>query len=442
MRLKYVGAAALVAALGVVLVPGSALPVAEIHEHEGLADYDSRSGKIAPTSAQQALAKRLAGPTRVRWNRFGTPSSIVRHGKFLARGIRGKNAPVAARWYLNRHKALLGLRSLDSLVLDSATRLTGSNGYAVNFRQVFKGVPTSESGLVTVGVVGSRARGWRVASVTSSLTRATSLASTVKLSAADGWARAARASRLNRSVLNILSRKRVGGWTRLGVAGLDSPQTVRLVAFPTVREGLLACVRSAGRRRQGRQGLSVIRRCAKRSTARTAEPGAPRRVGPSAHGCDRDAVQRDAACGRRGLRDAPAVHGRGRSPRGQRLRHLDQSGYRPRLRALSGRPAGRPADPCRRRLPAGGLSVRPGRRRSYRRLLREGLRVSGRRRRAGAEDLQRDDHDRRHTRPAGLLGEVGDLPGPPEPGHARCGSVEPAANGHSRNVVLARRARL
>jgi extracellular elastinolytic metalloproteinase len=239
MRVKMLGAAALTAALGVILLPASALPVAEIHDHEGLADYDSRSGKIAPTSAQRAHAKRLAGTTRVRWNRFGAPSSIVRHGKFLARGITGKNAPAAARWYLNRHKSLFGLRSLDGLVLESSNRLVGSNGYAVSFRQVFKGVPTSESGLVTVGVVGSKARGWRVAHVSSSLTRATELAGIVKLSATDGWARAARASRVTRSVVNVLTRKRVGGWTRLRVAGLDSPQTVRLVAFPTVREGLL-----------------------------------------------------------------------------------------------------------------------------------------------------------------------------------------------------------
>jgi extracellular elastinolytic metalloproteinase len=239
MRIKFLGAAALVAALGVILLPGAALPVAEIHEHEGLADYDSRTGKVAPTSAQRAHARRLVGNARVRWNRFGTPSSIVRHGKFLARGIRGKNAAVAARWYLNRHRALFGLQSLDGLVLESSNRLVGSNGYAVNFRQVFKGTPTSESGLVTVGVVGSKARGWRVAQVSSSLTRATTLAGVVKLSATDGWARAARASRMTRSVVNILTRKRMGGVTRLRVAGLDSPQTVRLVAFPTVREGLL-----------------------------------------------------------------------------------------------------------------------------------------------------------------------------------------------------------
>jgi extracellular elastinolytic metalloproteinase len=210
MQFKFLGAAALVAALGVITLPGAALPAAEIHEHsEGLADYDIRSGKIAPTSIQRAHAKRLAGRVHVRWNRFGTPSSIVRQGKFLARGIRGKNAPAAARWYLNRHKALFGLGSLDGLVLENTNRLVGSNGYAVHFRQVFKRVPTSESGLVTVGVVGSKARGWKVAYVSSTLTRATALAGSVSLSAADGWARAARASKLTRSVVNVLTQS---GW--------------------------------------------------------------------------------------------------------------------------------------------------------------------------------------------------------------------------------------
>ncbi len=73
MRVKFLGAAALVAALGVVTLPSSALSVAEIHEHEGLADYDIRSGKIAPTSSQRAHARRLRG-ARVSWNRFGAPS--------------------------------------------------------------------------------------------------------------------------------------------------------------------------------------------------------------------------------------------------------------------------------------------------------------------------------------------------------------------------------
>ena len=60
MQLKVLCAAALVAALGVILLPGSALSVAQIHEHEGLADYDIRSGKIAPTSSQKAMPSSCA----------------------------------------------------------------------------------------------------------------------------------------------------------------------------------------------------------------------------------------------------------------------------------------------------------------------------------------------------------------------------------------------
>jgi extracellular elastinolytic metalloproteinase len=242
MRLRFLGAAT-VAALGVILMPGAALPVAQISDDQAeVADYDSRTGTIAPTKLQRANAKHLKA--KVTWSRFGTPASISRPGKFLARGIRAKNAPAAARWYLKRHKALFGLQSLDGLVLDSSGRLVGSSGYAVSFRQVFQGIPTSESGLVTLAVVGSKARGWKVAYVSSSLTRATKLAGGIQLSAADAWARSAKVSRLTRSVANILSRKTVGGWTHLGVAGLDQPQLVRRVAFPTIRQGVVPAYES------------------------------------------------------------------------------------------------------------------------------------------------------------------------------------------------------
>ena len=164
MRLRFVSDAALLIAAAAVVLPGSALSVAQIQEDQGLADFDSRTGQIAPTSAQRAHAKKLKA--KVSWGQFGTPAAITRRGKFLARGIRGKTAPVAARWYLNRHKALFGLRSLDRLRLESANRLVGSNGYAVNYRQVFDGMAASEGGLVTVGVSGTTcdnvaSAGWR-----------------------------------------------------------------------------------------------------------------------------------------------------------------------------------------------------------------------------------------------------------------------------------------
>jgi hypothetical protein len=237
MRLKYLGAAALVAALGVILLPGSALPVAQISDDvSAIADYDSRSGAVAPTKLQRAHAKRIKAS--VRWGQFGTPSSVSRRGKFLARGVRGKTAADAAHWYLNRHKALFGLGSLAGLTVENVNRLVGSRGYAVNFRQVFGGLAATESGLVTVGVTGSANR-WKIAYVSSSLTRDRALKGTVGLSAAGAWSVAARNAGLTRSVANVLSQKRARGWINLGVAGVQGNQLVRLAAFPTVRSGVL-----------------------------------------------------------------------------------------------------------------------------------------------------------------------------------------------------------
>ena len=54
-------------------------------------------------------------------------------------------------------------------------RLVGSKGYVVNFRQVFGNLETSESGLVTVGVTGVEGSRWKVAYISSSLTRVTGL---------------------------------------------------------------------------------------------------------------------------------------------------------------------------------------------------------------------------------------------------------------------------
>ncbi|HET8651491.1 MAG TPA: M36 family metallopeptidase [Gaiellaceae bacterium] len=220
-----------------ILLPGSALPVAQISDDVSAnADYDSRSGAVAPTKLQRAHAKRIKA--NVRWGQFGTPASVSRRGKFLARGVRGKTAADAARWYLNRHMALFGLGSLAGLRIENVNRLVGSRGYAVNFRQVFGQLETSEGGLVTIGVAGTANR-WKVAYVSSSLTRDRALRGTVRLSAAGAWAAAARSAGLTKTIANVLRQKRARGWTQLGVAGMQGNQLVKLVAFPTVRDGVL-----------------------------------------------------------------------------------------------------------------------------------------------------------------------------------------------------------
>jgi extracellular elastinolytic metalloproteinase len=238
MRLRFLTGAALVAALGVILMPSSALPVAKITEDSAdLADFDSRVGTIAPTKAQKAHAKKIKA--KVIWGQFGTPASVSKRGKFLARGVRGKTAADAAIWYVKRHKALFGLKSVAGLKFEGANRLGTSTGWAVQYRQVFGGIAASESGLVTVGVTGSRARGWKVAYISSSLTRDRALSGSVKLSAASAWSAAARGAGLTRSVANVLSRKVARGWTQLNVAGVQGTQMSRLVAFPTLRRGVL-----------------------------------------------------------------------------------------------------------------------------------------------------------------------------------------------------------
>ena len=289
MRLKFLVGAALVAALGVVMVPGSALSIVNLNNDaaDGVSEFDSRVGKIAPTKFQRAYVKRLRA--KATWSQFGTPATLMRRGKFLARGIRGKTAVDPARWYLNRHKALFGLKSLDGLEFESANRLSGSNGWVVNFKQVFKGLTSAGGGLVTVTVVGSRAKGWKVVFVSSGLTRDTSLNGTVKLSAAGAWVTAARGAGITRSVANVLGRRNVRGWTQFRVAGVRGNQLAKLVAFPTLRSGVvpayetvvvdlekaLASTHARGRSSRGRVSSITWRRaCVRRRSRRrrSAEP--------------------------------------------------------------------------------------------------------------------------------------------------------------------------
>ncbi len=230
-----------VAVLATLLAPSAAVPVVQ-HDRD-VVEFDLRTGKLPPTSAQRAAAKRMRAA--VTWNRLGTPASLSKRGKFLATGIRGRNATAAARAWLNANRRVLGLRSTAGLVLEADSRLSVSRGHAVSFRQVFDGVEAAEGGLVTVGLTGSAARRWKVAYVSSSLSRETSLVpGALELSPAQGWARAARASGESFTTADVEATKRSGEYRSLRVDGLESLQHVRLVAFPTPRLGVLPAYES------------------------------------------------------------------------------------------------------------------------------------------------------------------------------------------------------
>jgi len=238
MRFTLLRRAALAAALGALALPASAFGVAQVQgQPDGLADYDARVGTIAPTSAQRAaVRKRHASVT---WNQFGTPATLTKRGKFLAKGVGGKNATVAAARWLGRNRAIFGLKVSDKLVLAGDTRMASSRGHAVNFRQVVDGVEAADGGLITIALTGSAKRGWNIAYVSSSLTRNTSLLGRAKLSAAQAWVHAANTVGGSYSLVDVRDRKAGRGWVNLAVSGNVDIQRARPVVFPTVRSGVI-----------------------------------------------------------------------------------------------------------------------------------------------------------------------------------------------------------
>ena len=259
MRFTLLRRAALAAAVGALALPASAFGIANVVESDdALRDYDARVGKVAPTKAQKAAAKRLHA--KVTWNRFGTPETVSKRGKFLAKGIRGKTAPEAARRWIHRNRALFGLESTSGLELAGDSPLPFSRAHAVNFRQVVQGLATTEGGLITVGITRAKKnKGWNVAYVSSSLTKNTAIDGRAKLSAVQAWLRAADSAGLaGYSAVHVKSARNARGWTQLAVGGLGQAQAVKAVAFPTIRSGLVPAFESIVVKGKDALGFKVV----------------------------------------------------------------------------------------------------------------------------------------------------------------------------------------
>jgi extracellular elastinolytic metalloproteinase len=197
-----------------------------------LPNYDARTGAIAPTTAQLDAVDALGA--HATWNSFGTPHVLTKDGGFLATGVQGDTAVAAARNYLDANRALFKLASADALVLHGDSLLAGSQGHAVTFRQRFGGLDAWPDGIVTVGLTGSPASGWKVASVSSTLTGADSLTGTPQLSLQQGWSAAASKVGLNVSVVEIGSQLGVrGGYGVFSVSNFGEEQYARPLAFVT-----------------------------------------------------------------------------------------------------------------------------------------------------------------------------------------------------------------
>ena len=249
--LAFVVLAAAVLALEV-MGPRSAGAVGnieEIHDHEP--DRDFRTGSVNPTSAQRNAASGLDATAR--WNRFGTPQSLLNRDGFLAENVNGSNAEAAARTFLAENAAVFGLpadylRDPDKLALVNDTPMGGSDGHAVFFSQKFGGLRAVLDGSVSVGLTESGG-GWDVAYVSSSLSKDTGVtgATDPGLTGREAWITAARAAGEDLSPADVQSAsadeaKQGEGlrsdFTELQVAGLDAEQQVRLTAVPTPGGGV------------------------------------------------------------------------------------------------------------------------------------------------------------------------------------------------------------
>jgi len=195
----------------------------------------------------------------VTWNQFGTPATVSKRGKYLAKGIRAKNAPAAASKWLNRNRALFRIGAADKLVLDNDSPLSQSRGHAVTFRQIFGGLQATEGGTITVAVTGSARKGWKVAFASSTATRDGALTGTAKISGVQAWLRAADSVGVDGySMAHVRSTKAARGWTQIALGGLADLQQVRAVAFPTVRNGVVPAYESIVLKARDAIGYKVV----------------------------------------------------------------------------------------------------------------------------------------------------------------------------------------
>ncbi|CAN5601520.1 hypothetical protein BH11ACT8_BH11ACT8_12960 [soil metagenome] len=193
----------------------------------GLLDLDVR-GRVLPSLTQKRAVADL-DLLDVRWNRFGTPASILPRTGVLAKAT-SKNPVTAARQYLVRHAAAFGLdaSAMRGLELVNDQELVYGGGHAVLFRQKFGNLTPALDSMVTVGV-----NHGEIAYVSSSLARTTRTPPAVRLTPAAGWLKAAASVGIDLPDAKIaqIVRTVAGGWTRLTVPGLAQEQQVRLRAL-------------------------------------------------------------------------------------------------------------------------------------------------------------------------------------------------------------------
>ena len=215
---------------------------------------DLRAGVLAPTAAQRAAVDALGA--RAVWGPLGSPKVLTRDDAgFLSGPASGTPAEVA-RDFVREHAGVFGLDEADTdpsrLVVEKAVPLlegpqarrklarlpidTSKNPYVVTFRQDFGAVDTGLDGLLTIGLDPKR----RVAWASATTTPRTEVTNTARVGMVDAWLAAAKDARIavSRGDVELLDTVTAQGARVLAREGVGDPQTVRLVAVPTPRDGV------------------------------------------------------------------------------------------------------------------------------------------------------------------------------------------------------------
>lgn len=191
----------------------------------GLSDLDARGAPAVPSVTQKQAAARL-GAVDVRWNQYGTPTSLLPADGVLAPAT-SANPVTAARSWLRSNAAVFGLTTaqVDALQLVNDQRLAQSSAHAVLFRQVFGGLPAALDGMVTVGVANGG-----IAYASSSLAKTSDSPQARVLDAQAAWLKAA--TNVGRGVsggeITQIKSSTEAGWTVLDVPGFSQDQRARL----------------------------------------------------------------------------------------------------------------------------------------------------------------------------------------------------------------------
>lgn len=212
---------------GVANTPGAADEVITLGDTPaGLGDLDAR-GRALPTAGIRSAVADLDA-IDVRFNQFGTPTSILPADGALA-AASSSDPGVAARAWLRDNAAVFGLTAgqVDALELVNSQELAQSEARAVLFRQRFGDLTAAIDGMVTVGVANGD-----IAYVSSSIVPTDATPPAAELTAAEAWVAAAANVGREVGVDELGEITENAGWTRFSAPDFAQEQQVRLRALP------------------------------------------------------------------------------------------------------------------------------------------------------------------------------------------------------------------